>query len=93
MPRINGLNLPWSAIVTVVVAAMWMGGLSYQVNANGDKIQEQSETKERLVRIEERQNSLREDVAEIKKQQDEQSKKQDEQTETLNAILQKLSEE
>ena len=74
--KINGYALPIKDIVTIGVAIFWLASLSFQVNANGEDIKEQSDTKERLVRIEERQESLKEDVKEIKEAQKEAEKVQ-----------------
>ncbi len=90
--KINGTSIPYTTITTILVAAMWMGGLSYKVNANGDEIQKQAETKERLVRIEERQESSKEDIGEIKTEQKEQGKQLDANSVTLAKILEKVSE-
>ncbi len=85
MDKINGYALPVKDIITIGAAVFWLAGLSFQVNANGDKIQEQAETKERLVRIEERVENTREDIREIKTEQEKQDAK-------LDKILEKVSE-
>ena len=74
--EINGQSISWTFISAILISAMWMGGLSYKVNANGDEIEKQSETKELAVRIEERQEHLREDIREIKELQKENQKVQ-----------------
>ncbi len=90
--KINGYALPIKDIITICIAVFWLAGLSFQVNANGDEIQKQAETKERLVRIEERQQVAREDIKEIKEEQKDQGIKLDENTITLAKILEKVSE-
>ena len=90
--KINGYALPIKDIITIGAAVFWLAGLSFQVNANGDEIQKQAETKERLVRIEERQEVAREDIKEIKEEQKEQGIKLDANAVTLAKILQKVSE-
>jgi hypothetical protein len=84
--KINGYALPIKDIITVGAAVFWLAGLSFQVNANGEKIEEQQDTKERLVRIEERQENFKEDIQEIKKEQEKQDGK-------LDKILEKVSED
>jgi hypothetical protein len=56
------------------------------VNANGDEIQKQAETKERLVRIETRQEAVKQTQQEIKDEQKEQRQ-------ILVKILEKVSKE
>ena len=90
--KINGYALPIKDIVTIGAAIFWLATLSFQVNANGDEIQKQAETKERLVRIEERQETTKEDVQEIKAEQKEQGEQLDENSITLAKILEKVSE-
>ncbi len=90
--KINGYALPVKDIVTVGAAIFWLATLSFQVNANGDEIQKQAETKERLVRIEERQEVAREDIKEIKEEQKDQGNKLDANALTLAKILEKVSE-
>ena len=69
--KINGYSFSWSALTATVAAIFWLSGLSWQVNANGDEIQEQSETKERLVRLEEQRQTVARDIADIKSAQKE----------------------
>jgi len=83
--KINGHKISWSAIGTVLVAAMWLGGLSFQVLANSDDVKEQKETKERLAIIETTIPAMKEDISEIKVEQKEQGK-------LLLKILEKVSE-
>jgi len=83
--KINGHSISWTQITSMVAAIFWLSGISWQVNANGDEIQKQAETKERLVRIEERQEAVKEDVREIKAEQEKQDSK-------LDKILEKVSE-
>ena len=64
--KINGHSFSWSALTATVGAIFWLSGLSWQVTANGDEIQKQSETKERLVRLEEQRETIADDVSEIK---------------------------
>ena len=90
--KINGYALPVKDIITIGAAIFWLATLSFQVNANGDEIQKQAETKERLVRIEERQETAKEDIGEIKTEQKEQGEQLDENSLTLAKILEKVSE-
>jgi len=90
--KINGYALPIKDIITIGAGVFWLATLSFQVNANGDEIQKQAETKERLVRIEERQEVAREDIKEIKEEQKEQGVKLDANAITLAKILDKVSE-
>ena len=90
--KINGYALPVKDIITIGAAVFWLAGLSFQVNANGDEIQKQAETKERLVRIEEHEKSTEKDIGEIKAEQKEQGDKLDENSITLAKILDKVSE-
>jgi len=64
--RINGTQISWSSIAIVVPAIFWLATLSFQVNANGDEIQKQAETKERLVRLEEQRENVADDISDIK---------------------------
>ena len=64
--KINGHSFSWSALTATVGAIFWLAGLSWQVTANGDEIQKQSETKERLVRLEEQRETVARDIASIK---------------------------
>ena len=68
-------------------AGFWLGALQIQVLANDDKIEEQSETKERLVRIEERSDATKDDIGEIKAEQTAQGKEQVAQGKILAKIL------
>lgn len=83
--KINGHAIPWSAITGTCIAIFWLAGLSFQVKANGDEIKKQEETKERLVRIEEKQEHAKEDTKDLKDEQAEQRK-------LLVKILEKVSE-
>ena len=50
--KINGHNVPYSTATTAVLALSWLIGLSYQVIANDEHIEELADTGERLARIE-----------------------------------------
>jgi len=67
--KINGYALPIKDMVTIGIAIFWMASLSFQVKANGDEIQKQSETKERLVRLEEQRETVADDISDIKSAQ------------------------
>ena len=82
--RINGHELPWSAVTGACIAIFWLAGLSFQVKANGDEIKKQEATKERLVRIETTQESVKKTQSEIKEEQAENRK-------ILIKILEKVS--
>ncbi len=64
--KINGTTVPWSAVTSVVVAIVWLAGLSFQVNANAEKLEKQATTSERLVSLETDRESTKEDIREIK---------------------------
>ena len=83
--KINGYPIPLKEILIIGGCGLWLGTLQFQVLANGEDIEKQSETKERLVRIEVTQESLKDTVEEIKVEQKEQDKK-------LDKILEKVSE-
>jgi len=82
--KINGTSIPWGFISTVVIAIFWLAGLSFQVAANGEDIEKQVDTAERLAKIETTLEANKEDVREIKEEQ----KSQDEK---LDKILEKVS--
>ena len=50
--KVNGIKLPYSLVVPVIVGLIWFGGLSYQVNANDTEIKKQAQTPIRLSVIE-----------------------------------------
>jgi len=91
--KINGHEFSWTALTSVIVAIFWLAGLSWQVRANGDEIQKQSETKERLARIETTQQAVKENLADVKKAQTETNKSTSEIKITVAKILAKLEEE
>ena len=84
--KINGYALPIKDIVTIGAASFWLAALSFQVNANGDDIEKQANTKERLVRIEERQEQAKEIRNDIKQDQDKQDVKLDKILEQVIAL-------
>ena len=90
--KINGHTLPIKDMVTISVAIFWLASLSFQVSSNAEEIEEQSDTNERLVRIEEKQQAATEDIKEIKTEQKDQGKKLNENAVTLAKILEKVSE-
>ena len=90
--KINGYSLPVKDIITIGAAVFWLAGLSFQVSSNAEEIEEQSDTNERLVRIEEKQQAATEDIKEIKTEQKDQGKKLNENAITLAKILEKVSE-
>jgi len=83
--KINGTSIPWGFLSTVVIAIFWLAGLSFQVAANGEDIQKQEGTAERLAKIETTLEANKEDVDEIKEEQKSQADK-------LDKILEKVSE-
>ena len=91
-----GMNIHWficEGSLSHGLLNSWLSeDVPRQVNANGDEIQKQAETKERLVRIEERQESAKDDIQEIKSEQKEQGDQLDENSLTLAKILEKVSE-
>ena len=90
--KINGYAIPMKDITPIVLATLWLGGLSWQVNSNADEIEKQVDTKERLVSIEVAQVATKEDIKEIKVEQKEQGKEQIAQGKILIRILEKVSE-
>ena len=64
--KINGHSFSWAALTSTVTAIFLFAGLFWQVSANSDEIQKQSETKERLVRLEEQRETVADDITEIK---------------------------
>ena len=64
--QINGSSVPWSAVTSAVIAIVWLAGLSFQVNANAEKLEKQATTSERLVSLETDRESTKEDIREIK---------------------------
>ena len=50
--KVNGIKLPYSLVVPVILGLIWFGGLSYQVNANDTEIKKQAQTPIRLSVIE-----------------------------------------
>ena len=71
--KINGYAIPIREVSYIVIAAMWLAGLSWQVNSNADEINNHPSNVERLARIEEKQEAVKEDITEIKKEQKDQS--------------------
>ena len=84
--KINGYSVPIKDLVIVITASFWLAGLSFQVSSNADEIEDQKDTKERLVSIEVTIENTKEDIKEIKKEQEKQSDK-------LDKILEKVSED
>ena len=82
--KVNGIKLPYSLVVPVIVGLIWFGGLSYQVNANDTEIKKQAQTPIRLVKIEMTLESQQESIEELK---DEVKTTAKEQAETLKLIL------
>ena len=72
--KINGYTVPLKDLVILISAIVWMAGLSFQVSSNADEIEEQKDTKERLVSIEVTLENTKENIVEIKEEQKEQSK-------------------
>jgi len=70
--KINGYTLPVKDILVIGSAIFWLSGLSFQVNSNAEDIKDQSDTKERLARIEVTQKATQEDIREVKEEQKEQ---------------------
>ena len=82
--KVNGIKLPYSLVVPVIVGLIWFGGLSYQVNANDTEIKKQAQTPIRLVKIEMTLESQKEAIDELK---DEVKTTAKQQAETLKLIL------
>ena len=84
--KINGYAIPLREVAYIVIAAMWLGGLSLQVTSNAGEIEKQSDLDVKLARIEEKTEAAKEDIKEIKKEQKDQSM-------ILVKILEKVSEQ
>ena len=82
--KVNGIKLPYSLVVPVILGLIWFGGLSYQVNANDTEIKKQAQTPIRLVKIE---MTLQNQEKAIKELKDEVKTTAKEQAETLKLIL------
>jgi len=83
--KINGYTIPLKEVTVIVIASMWLAGLSFQTSSNAEDIEKLSPTNVRLARIEEKLKDAEEDVAEIKEEQKDQSI-------ILFKILEKVSE-
>jgi len=70
--KINGYTIPLREVSYIVIAAFWLAGLSFQVNSNAGEIEKQSNTAERLARIEVTAEATKEDIKEVKVEQKEQ---------------------
>ena len=77
--------LPLSLVVPAIVSILWLGGLSFQVNANDSELKKQSNTAERLARIEVTLDNNKEKIGDIKTEQRRHADK-------LDKILEKLSD-
>jgi len=84
--KINGYSIPLREVSYIIVASMWLAGLSWQVNSNAADIENHPSNVERLARIEEKQESTKEDIKEIKEEQKDQSV-------VLFKILEKVSDQ
>ena len=82
--KVNGIKLPYSLVVPVILGLIWFGGLSYQVNANDTEIKKQAQTPIRLVKIEMTLESQKEAIKELKEEVKTTAK---EQAETMKLIL------
>ena len=82
--KVNGIKLPYSLVVPVILGLIWFGGLSYQVNANDTEIKKQAQTPIRLVKIEITLESQKEAIKELK---DEVKITAKQQADTLKLIL------
>ena len=76
--KVNGATIPYSLLIPVAIFIAWLGGLSYQVNANAEELDKKADTSERLAKIEVVQEYTKKEVKEIKEEQMEQGKKIDE---------------
>ncbi len=72
--KVNGATIPYSLVVPIAVFTAWLGGLSYQVNANAEELDKKADTSERLAKIEVVQEYTKKEVKEIKEEQKEQGK-------------------
>jgi len=84
--KINGYAIPLREVAYIVIAAMWLGGLSLQVTSNAGEIEKQSDLDVRLARIEEKTEAAKEDIEEIKEEQKDQGM-------ILIKILEQVSEQ
>ena len=42
--KVNGATIPYSLVVPIAVFTAWLGGLSYQVNANAEDLEKKADT-------------------------------------------------
>jgi hypothetical protein len=70
--KLNGYEVPWTGLSLVVGGIFWLAGLSFTVAANSDELAKLSthevDDTERLIRIEEREAAVEEDVKEVKQE-------------------------
>ena len=84
--KINGLRIPLVLLVPSILGILWLGGLSYQVSANADDLDNQADTAERLVKVETTVEYIQKDVTEIKEEQKSQDVKLDKILERVIAL-------
>ena len=82
--KVNGIKLPYSLVVPVIVGLIWFGGLSYQVNANDTEIKKQAQTPIRLSVIETNLENQEKALDELKEEVKDAAK---EQAKALKEIL------
>jgi len=68
--KINGYTVSMREVSFIVIASMWLAGLSFQTSSNAEDIEKLSPTNERLARMEEKQEAAKEDREEIKEELD-----------------------
>ena len=84
--RVNGSELPWAVFTSMILGVLWLGGLSVSVADNTKRVESIATNTEKLARIEEQSKALRNDVDEIRQEQERQSGEQKEQTRLLEEI-------
>jgi len=82
--KINGTTIPSFAIIPAIIFTFWLGGLSFQVNANDTEIKNQAMTPVRLALIEKTLVDLKDAQEELKEEAEAVAK---EQSDKLDDIL------
>ena len=91
--KINGYSIPVKDLVIIITASFWLSALSFQVSSNADEIEEQKDTKERLVGIERDIENTKDDIGEIQTEQKAQGKEQVIQGKILAQILEAVKKD
>jgi len=82
--KVNGTTIPTYLVIPMIMALVWFGGLSFQVNANDAAIEELAQTPVKLAKIETNLKNQEKALDELKKEVHEAAK---EQAKALKEIL------